>query len=553
MKVSGLSGEQDNRIRCVWMVTREYDQLAGAGGVKDVCRQLAETLVTHADCVVRVVLPRYGFMNTERLGCRLLPVTQTSGRIGARRYDHIFHVDMDYADEERREPVAVWQTERNGVTLFLVEADRYATKRDVYTYTEEDEGEVVWQQKGRGHYDFFAMNTLLQKAALDLMILLDEHPDIIHCHDGHSATLPAIMREAAGYRHYFRRTGAVVTIHNAGKGYHQEIGDLKFAQAITGLPERVVQGGILDDSFDPFMAAADYAVINTVSQQYALELQQTSEDARTGWLGHALLERGVTLAGITNGIDPGSFDPRFAEQLGIAASYDVFNGDFEGKRVCKADLLTAIAAHGSWEQVRQYGELINDVERPLCTFVGRLTLQKGVDIFIRALHEVLGQDPAVQVLFLGSGMREFEVDIERLATSGSFQRRVCFLKGYDPLLANKVYAAGDFFIIPSRYEPCGLTDYIAQLFGNIPIVHHVGGLVKVVHEETGFSYQHNTPTVLADALLEAVRVYQQRPHVLRSMQMTAVQRIMQLHTWQKVMVAYLELYQRAKKMAAGEF
>lgn len=552
MKAPVLSEKQNRDIRCVWMVTREYDQLAGAGGVKDVCRQLAEALVVHGNCSVRVVLPRYGFINTERLGCRLLPVTQTDGRIGARRYEHVFHVDMNYADEERREPVAVWQTELNGVTIFLVEADRYATKRDVYTYTEEDENEVVWQQKGRGHYDFFAMNTLVQKAALDLMILLGEQPDIIHCHDGHAATLPAIMREVGGYRHYFHNTGAVVTIHNAGQGYHQEIEDLRFAQAVTGLPRRVVHRGILDDSFDPFMSAADYAVMNTVSEQYALELQQTSEDARTGWLGHALFERGITLAGITNGIDPGSFDPRVAEDFGLAASYDVFQGDLEGKRVCKSDLLSKIASHGPWDQVRQYGELADDAERPLCTFIGRLTLQKGVDVFIRALQEVLGKNPAVQVLFLGSGMREFEADIEWLATSGPFQGRVCFLKGFDPLLANKIYAAGDFFIIPSRYEPCGLTDYIAQLFGNIPIVHRVGGLVKVIHEETGFSYQQNTPAVLADTLLEALRVYQQRPHILRTMQMAAVQRIVHHHTWQKVMIAYMELYKQAKSMPVRE-
>lgn len=548
MKVSMPRGKHDNGVRCVWMITREYDQLAGAGGVKDVCRQLAEALVAHGDCVVRVVLPRYGFMNVERLGCSLLPVTQMSGRIGGRRYDHIFYVDMNYAAEERRETVAIWQAELNGVTLFLVEADRYATKRGVYTYTEEDEREVAWQKKGGGHYDYFAMNILLQKAALDLMILLDEHPDVIHCHDGHAATLPAIMREVGGYRQYFRHTGAVVTIHNAGQGYHQEVEDLAFAQAVTGLPKRVVQMGRLDNSFDPFMAAADYAIINTVSEQYGRELQQTAEDVRTGWLGHALLERGVTLAGITNGIDPDSFDPRSPENLGIVTAYDVLEGKLEGKKVCKYDLLTTITAHGPWEQVKQYGELSYETERPLCTFIGRLTLQKGVDVLLRALNELLPRDLSVQFLFLGSGMREFEMDIEKLATSGPFQGRICFLKGYDPLLANKVYAAGDFFIIPSQYEPCGLTDYIAQLFGNLPVVHSVGGLVKVISGETGFSYQDNSPLSLADTIAEALRIYKQRPYTLRSMQMAAVRRIVQHHTWQKVMAAYLELYRQAKDM-----
>lgn len=550
--VSMQAVEQERQIRRVWMVTREYDQLAGAGGVKDVCRQLAEALVVHGGCGVRVVLPRYGFMDVERLGCRLYPIGQTSGRIGGRRYDHVFHVDMNYATEERREPVAIWQAELNGVTLFLVEADRFATKRGVYTYTEEDEQEVAWQKKGGGHYDYFAMNILLQKAALDLMILLDEHPDVIHCHDGHAATLPAIMREKGGYRHYFRHTGAVVTIHNAGQGYHQEVEDLAFAQAVTGLPERVILRGRLEKRFDPFMAAADYAVLNTVSEQYGWELQQTAEDARTGWLGHALLERGIPLAGITNGIDPGSFDPRFPEKLGLLTGYDVLQGKLEGKKECKADLLALVASRGPYGQVKQYGALTSETGRPLCTFIGRLTMQKGVDILIQALHILLSTDPSVQFLFLGSGMREFEEAIERMATKSPFQGRICFLKGYDSLLANKVYAAGDFFIVPSQYEPCGLTDYIAQLFGNVPIVRHVGGLVKVINGETGFSYLENTPESLADTIGAALRLYKQHPHVLRSMQMAAVQRIMQHHTWQKVMVAYMEFYRQAMHMSMLE-
>jgi starch synthase len=344
----------------------------------------------------------------------------------------------------------------------------------------------------------------------------------------------------------------MVTIHNAGQGYHQEVEDLAFAQAVTGLPERVILRARLDARFDPFMAAADYAVLNTVSEQYGWELQQTAEDARTGWLGHALLERGIPLAGITNGIDPGSFDPRFPEKLGLSAGYDVLGGKLEGKKECKADLLAVIATQGPYGQVRQYGTLVNETGWPLCTFIGRLTMQKGVDVLIQALHLLLSSEPSVQFLFLGSGMREFEESIERLAINSPFQGRICFLKGYDPLLANKVYAAGDFFIVPSQYEPCGLTDYIAQLFGNVPIVRRVGGLVKVINGETGFSYQDNSPTMLADTISEALRVYRQHPHTLRSIQMAAAQRIMQHHTWQKVMAAYLEFYRQAVHMSIRE-
>ena len=103
----------------VWMVTREYEGIAGAGGVKDVCRQLAETLVQDAHCSVSVVLPRYGFIDAAGLGFRLAAIGDRSGRIGARRYTPLFEVDMNYSGEERREPVAVWQGELGGVRLYL--------------------------------------------------------------------------------------------------------------------------------------------------------------------------------------------------------------------------------------------------------------------------------------------------------------------------------------------------------------------------------------------------------------------------------------------------
>jgi hypothetical protein len=141
------------------------------------------------------------------------------------------------------------------VTIYLLEADRFREKTDVYTYTAEDEERAEWQQSGTGHYDYFAMNILLQKGALELMILLNERPDVIHCHDGHTAVVPAMIYECAGLRSYFRQTGCLVTVHNAGIGYHQEVADLPFAYAVTGLPWQFIESNCLAAAFDPFLAA----------------------------------------------------------------------------------------------------------------------------------------------------------------------------------------------------------------------------------------------------------------------------------------------------------
>ena len=534
----------------VWMVSREYEGIAGAGGVKDVCRQLAETLVAHGGCRVSVVLPRYGFVDAARLGFELADIGSREGRIGARRYARLGEADMNYSGEERREPFAVWRGELNGVTLYLVEADRFASKRGVYTYTEEDEQEVLWQVRGRGHMDYFAMNVLLQKAALDIMTYLGERPDVIHCHDGHAAILPAIMKENGGWRPYFAKTAAVVTIHNAGRGYHQEVGDLNFAHAVTGLPRRVIDDSLLNGAFDPFLAASGYAVLNTVSENYARELQESQDDGRTGWLGHTLAARGIKLAGITNGIDPAAFDPTRPEALFLPHGFDIRARELDGKRACKGAMLERLAAVKVWDQVRQHGVLENAWDAPLFTFVGRLTSQKGVDIVLEALMRLVQEGEDLRMLLFGTGESGLERQLELLAESQQGWGRICFLKGYDAAVANQVYAAGDFFLIPSRYEPCGLTDYIAQLLGNLPVVHRVGGLVKVIDGETGFAYDDNSASALADAMRRAMSVFAQGTEAMLAMQTAAVERIDRQHTWRHVMDAYLALYREAMERFA---
>ena len=530
-------------IRKIWMLSREYGDLAGAGGVKDVCKQLAETFARWSGRDVRVVMPLYGFITPEESGCELL--------MDPLRPDQPlrFNVDMHYTLLERWEEVRVWVWRQAKVTMYLLESGRFSEKTDVYTYTQQDELREGWKLSGKGHYDYFAMNLLLQKAALELMILLDEHPDIIHCHDGHTAVLPALINETAGLRSFFRGTGCVVTIHNAGAGYHQEVADLPFAHALTGLPMQTITANCLADAFDPFLAAGKFAVLNTVSENYARELQQTEDDALTGWLGHELARRGVLLEGVTNGIDPKDFDPVEPEKTGIAEGFDPVDPDdlLIGKKSCKDSLLRNLAALRPLDGVEIFGTITRDIDAPVFSFIGRLSEQKGVDLLILALRELFRRHPSGQALILGTGGKEEELQLKTLVQLKDMAGRICFLRGYSPVVANQVYAAGDFFVIPSRYEPCGLTDYIAQLFGNIPVVHHVGGLVKVVDGETGIAYRGMDEDSLIEALERALRLYA-NPDMLRRMQLQAVQRIRQKHTWETVMKKYLKLYEKARML-----
>ncbi len=538
---------QKSPVKNIWMVAREYGDLAGAGGVKDVVRQLADALAIDESLSVTIVIPRYGFIQPAEH-----ELTQLEDPLNPSRPLQ-FEVAMNYGLNERWETCRVYRGNVGRVNLYLIESERFSEKSNVYTYTDKDLEDEDWRKPGMGHYDYFAMNVLLQKSSLELMVLLGNKPDVIHCHDGHTALIPSLINTCQGWRSYFRDTGCLVTIHNAGVGYHQEVADLPFAQGVTGLSWGCIGKNRLSGKFDPFLAAGECAILNTVSENYARELQETDEDSRTDWLGHALLKRGVTIEGITNGINPGDFNPLEGEKFGLAASYDpaASEENLYGKRRCKADLLKGLLSSNSYDGVIQYGVLEKDDNHPLFAFIGRLSEQKGVDHFLSAIEMLFSEHQHGQALILGSGSAFLEAGIRSLLEKENMRGRLCFLRGYSPELANKIFSATDFFVIPSRYEPCGLTDYIAQLFGAIPIVHHVGGLVKVEHGKTGLAYTGDSAEDLFEALQEAIILYE-NSRAVRAMQRSSLELIRRKYAWSVVKAKYVSLYERAKTRRSEE-
>jgi starch synthase len=529
---------QKKVIKNVWMLSREYGDIAGVGGVKDVVSQLAEALARWNGRSVQVVLPLYGFVRAEELGFTPLADPACPSR------ELRLQIDMHQPEQAVREEVGYFYQRRNRVNLYLVDAERFRQKSAVYTYSREDEKRVWWQKQAMGHHDYFAMNLLLQKAALELMLALGETPEVVHCHDGHTAVLAAMIRENGGYRSFFRRTCCLVTIHNAGHGYHQEIADIPYACSITGLPTHVVDNNQLDRKFNPFLVAGQYGLLNTVSENYARELQETDSDRLTGWLGHELRRRGVVLAGVTNGIEPEQFSPATLEPPEHRFDPASAAAELAGKKRCREALLRQLAAPGEIPEAERFGTLDLATDGPLFTFIGRLSEQKGVDTLLAAVPTLFASDLRAQLLVLGNGSAEFEARLIGLAEEDEWRGRLCFLRGFHSQLADRVFAAGDFFLIPSRYEPCGLTDFIAQLYGNIPVVHGVGGLVKVVDGDTGIVYQGEGVDGLLQALARALELFQ-LPEQRRQIQRQAVAEIHRRYTWNKVMQQYLDLYRRA--------
>ena len=173
------------------------------------------------------------------------------------------------------------------------------------------------------------------------------------------------------------------------------------------------------------------------------------------------------------------------------------------------------------------------------------TGQKGVHQLYEAIRKLVGASAACRFVVLGQGEKTMEAMLANLAAQTSASGRLTFVARYDNPLASLIYAGSDFFLIPSAYEPCGLTDYVAQLVGSIPVVHHVGGLVKVRDGETGFSYDEHSTGALVSAIERTAGLYRRDPQALERIRRRAFREIFSHHTWDRVLSdGYLPLYEK---------
>ncbi|GAB4527790.1 MAG: glycogen synthase GlgA [Anaerolineae bacterium] len=525
-------------INNVWMVSRELGGVAGVGGVKDVTRQLLVAIARHG-IQASLVMPLYSGIDRDRHG-----LVDTGIELA---------IPVDYEFEKRTVRAHIYQAAIAGATVYFVDTPCYAEKEGIYTYTPAEAARAGDPSlAGSGYYDFFEMNITLQKAALELIQHQGAGPDVIHCQDAHTALIPALMRNVPRYQAYFARIGAGITIHNAGPAYNQEVFDIGFARAITELPLHVIQAGLHNGGVYPFVIGGTYAgFVNAVSENYAREIMEVAaEDERTGGIGSAFRQRGIRLVGVTNGIDPSEYDPTDPVKMGIPAAYDPAAGDLAGKAECRRSLIAEINQRQN-PAVKIYGHLEDAPGRPLITMIARLTPQKGVDRFVDAASRMLeGEDTEVLFLVLGSGDPRYEEELKDLAQNPRFEGRVALALGFSPALANRIYAAGDFFVNPAEFEPCGLTDYMAQLMGNVPVVHYVGGLVKVQDGVTGYGYKPHTSQALVETLRRAITTYRQQPERHLRIIQQAIQTIHDRYTWDKVLErGYLPLYEEVAGVA----
>lgn len=459
------------------------------GGLGDVAGSLPAALV-RAGAEVIVMVPKYATIKDEYKA----------------QMEHFsdFYVSLGW----RNEYCGLEKLEHDGVTYMFIDNERYFA-RD-YPYGFFDDGE---------RFAFFskAITESLQHLPAGFEC------DILHCNDWQTALAPVFLREFYQGLPLYDRVKTVFSIHNVA--FQGQFSDtvMEDILGVAHIPAAASQLRCDACSINYMLGALRYAdAITTVSPTYASEIQ-TPEFGEG--LDGVLRERSYALQGILNGIDVAGFDP--ATDKRIAANYTV--EDRSGKAVCKAKLQ------------EELGLEVRD-DRPLMVMVTRLTRQKGMDLVMYALDRILAG--GVQVAVLGTGDRDYEDGLRYF--QGKYPGTMAARIEFDPALSQRMYAAADMFLMPSKFEPCGLSQIIAMRYGTLPIVRETGGLKDTVipyneftGEGTGFSFSNFNGDEMGDAVFRAARLFWDNRDAWNQL---VTQAMSQDFSWTRSADKYLDLY-----------
>ena len=478
-----------NKKMQIVFASAECAPFVKTGGLGDVAGSLPAALV-HAGAEVIVMVPKYATIKDEYKA----------------QMEHFsdFYVSLGW----RNEYCGLEKLEHDGVTYMFIDNERYFA-RD-YPYGFFDDGE---------RFAFFskAITESLQHLPAGFEC------DILHCNDWQTALAPVFLREFYQGLPLYDRVKTVFSIHNVA--FQGQFSDtvMEDILGVAHIPAAASQLRCDACSINYMLGALRYAdAITTVSPTYANEIQ-TPEFGEG--LDGVLRERSYALQGILNGIDVAGFDP--ATDKRIAANYTV--EDRSGKAVCKAKLQ------------EELGLEVRD-DRPLMVMVTRLTRQKGLDLVMYALDRILAG--GVQVAVLGTGDRDYEDGLRYFQDKypGTMAARIEF----DPALSQRMYSAADMFLMPSKFEPCGLSQIIAMRYGTLPIVRETGGLKDTVipyneytGEGTGFSFSNFNGDEMGDAVFRAARLFWDNRDAWNQL---VTQAMSQDFSWTRSADKYLDLY-----------
>lgn len=439
---------------------------------------------------VRVVIPNYMCMKQE----------------WKEKLEYVTHFYMDIAGQDRY--VGVLKTELNGITFYFIDNEYYFSGFAPY------DGDPKWNIE---KFAFFS------KAVLSILPVIDFRPELIHCHDWQTGLIPVYLDNFRYLGEYYRGIKTVMTIHNLK---FQGVWDTKAVQGITGLPEYYFVPDKMEAYKDANLLKGGIVYadkVTTVSNSYA-------EEIKTPFYGEGLdglmSARANDLCGIVNGLDytdwnPAS-DPRIAKNFSIE--------DFRKNKVLNKKALQ-----------EELG-LERDTKTMIIGMISRLTDQKGFDLVDYVMDE-LCQD-AVQIVVLGTGDVKYENMFRHFAWK--YGDRISANICYSDDLAHKLYASADAFLMPSRFEPCGLTQLISYRYGTVPIVRETGGLKDTVvpyneytNQGEGFSFANYNAEEMLNTINYSKYIFFEKKRQWNQM----VERGMNLdYSWKKSTERYVGLY-----------
>jgi len=476
----------------VLFLSSEAVPFAKTGGLADVAGALPAAL-KRLGVDVRLVLPYY----------------RTARDAGLQIYPRLSDLEVPFGNEILAVDVLESKT-TEGVPAYLIDREDMYDRLNLYGNDRRD------------HYDNLERFSFFSHATFALTEAVSFLPDVVHCHDWQTGLVPALLQSEGKKDSALWGTPSVFTIHNIG--YQGIFSKERFP--VTGLPMKGfyhLEGLEFWGKISLLKAGIVYAdAVTTVSPKYAQEIQTPEygmgmEEIIKHWR--------AKLYGVLNGADYRLWDPSVDPH--IAACYSFH--ELGGKRKCKVSLI----------QEMELDPVLED--RPLLGMISRLGAQKGFDLLLDVLDEILALD--VGLVILGSGERTIAEAIKSAA--GRHSQRLRFVNGYDDPLAHRIMSAADIFLIPSRYEPCGLTQMYALRYGTVPVVRATGGLDDTVQhfnpsngEGNGFKFSSYEPKAFLDRVRYAVDVFE----VKKAWRSLLANGMRADFSWERSARKYLEIY-----------
>ncbi|MEA2064696.1 MAG: glycogen/starch synthase [Patescibacteria group bacterium] len=481
----------------VLFITAELSPFAAVGGLAFVARSLPKAL-KNLGADVRIVMPKYRIISAKKYGLKKI----------------IKNIEVEF--DGKKEKIDIWRgyLPQSEVPVYFIDNKRYFGKGKIYFTGNASSDGTVSEFKRFGFFD---------KAVFEIFSALDWHPDILHCHDWHTGFIPLLRKQLNGKNKKLASMKTVFTIHNlAYQGWYKKSLIYKILDLEKGSFQAkknwisAMRQGILTAN-----------VVNTVSKSYAKEI--LTKEFGCG-MNEALKTRKKDLIGILNGLDVKRFNPSADKNIKFRYSRKNF---IKGKKENKIYLQKKLGLDAN-----------SDI--PLIGMVGRLAEQKGFDILIPILNDVA--KAGAQVVIVGPGSKKYKDKIMKAAKK--YRDRIVLSYGFSFETAQMTYAASDFLLVPSRFEPCGLVQMIAMLYGAVPIARATGGLKDTVIDykmmdkkaSNGFLFKKYESDILLKTIKRALKVYDNKKD-FRQLQLNGMA---EDFSWNASAKKYLSLYEKLR-------